>query len=48
MGFNFKMPNRDEFDTEEDYKEALDLYEWAESDYMDECREYEAIERMNN
>ena len=48
MSFHFHRPTREEYDTEEQYKEALDIYEWAESAYMEECREWEAIERMNN
>lgn len=33
---NFKRPLREEYDTDEDFQEALDLYEWAVTDYEDQ------------
>lgn len=48
MGFHYSYPCRDEYDTEEEYQEAINLYEWAESDYAETSRELDALERMND
>lgn len=39
MGFRFREPLRSQFDTEEEYQEALQTFEWAESEYIDAYEE---------
>ena len=39
MKFRYKEPRRSDYDTEEEYLEALDLYESALDDYCDEYLE---------
>lgn len=39
MAFHYKYPQRDEYDSEEEYYEAVKLYEWAESEYEDSYME---------
>lgn len=39
MAFNYKYPSRDEYNTDEEYEEAVRLYEWAEDQYIDEYEE---------
>ena len=40
MTWKHKYPSPDEYDTLEDYEEACNLYEWAESQYIDEYVEH--------
>ena len=39
MAWKYRYPLPEEYDTLEDYEEACKLYEWAESQYVDECVE---------
>ena len=39
MAWKYKYPLLEEYDTVEDYKKACESYEWAESEYIDECVE---------
>ena len=39
MAWKYRYPLPEEYDTYEDYEEACKLYEWAESQYVDECVE---------
>ena len=39
MAWKHRYPLPEEYDTLEDYEEACKLYEWAESQYVDECVE---------
>lgn len=37
--YKYRMPLRSEFDTEEEYQEALKYWEYAESEWEDEAYE---------
>ena len=39
MSWKYKMPERRDFDTDEEYQEELDAYYPAEDDYADACME---------
>lgn len=46
--WTFDEPRRSEFETEEDYREAHDLYERMLSDYEDEMQEMRMMEMEFN
>ena len=48
MSNKFRKPLPEEYDSEEDYQEALQMYEWAESDYVDDYIEMRQMEREFN
>lgn len=37
--YRFREPLPEEYDTDDDYQEAHEMWEWAESDYEEECLE---------
>lgn len=39
MSWKNRMPERKDFDTDEEYQEELDAYYSAEDDYADACME---------
>jgi hypothetical protein len=39
MSWKYKMPERRDFDTDEEYQEELDAYYAAEDNYADACME---------
>lgn len=40
MGYyHFNPPVREEYDTDEDYQDALKMWEWAQEGYEEECHE---------
>ena len=39
MSWKYKMPERRDFDTDEEYLEELDAYYAAEDNYADACME---------
>lgn len=39
MSWGYREPERGDYDTEEDYREALDAYDAAECGYIDEYHE---------
>lgn len=39
MSWKYKMPERRDFDTDEEYQEELDAYYSAADDYADACME---------
>ena len=48
MSNKFRKPLPEEYDSEEDYQEALSMYERAESDYIDDYVEMRQMEREFN
>ena len=48
MSHKFRKPLPEEYDSEEDYQEALSMYEWAESAYVDDYVEMRQMEREFN
>lgn len=48
MHWTYDEPRRSEFETEEDYKEAQELYERLLSEYEDECIELRLMEAEYN
>lgn len=47
MSWNHRPPMRLEYDSEEDFQEAMKLYEWAEDEYANAYVE-ERMEREHN
>ena len=39
MSWKYRLPDSRDYDTEEEYQEAIDAYCSAEDDYADECME---------
>ena len=48
MSHKFRKPLPEEYDSDEDYQEALQMYECAESDYIDDYVEMRQMEREFN
>ena len=48
MSHKFRKPLQEEYDSEEAYQEALQMYEWAESDYIADYVEMRQMEREFN
>lgn len=48
MSHKFREPLPEEYDSDEDYQEALSMYEWAESEYVDDYVEMRQMEREFN
>ena len=48
MSFRFRKPMPEEYTSDEEYQEALSMYEWAESDYIDDYVERRQMEREYN
>lgn len=45
MSWKYRPPFREEYDSDEEYQEALYMYEWAEGEYADEYVEERQNER---
>ena len=45
---HFREPLREEYDTEEEYQDAVKMWEWAEEEFVDEYLERVREERENN
>ena len=48
MSHKFREPLPEEYDSDEDYQEALSIYEWADSEYVDDYVEMRQMEREFN
>lgn len=48
MAWYNRQPRREEFDTEEEFKEALDLFEWSIQEREDELVERRHMEEEYN